>query len=84
MTASTILVVGSTGNTGKNVVQTLSKLLEGKGVRILGLTRSKEGDAAKALAQLPGVEMEEADWTAIDPAWLKERSVVKAIETLAI
>lgn len=44
--APTILVVGSTGNTGKSVVHSLPKLLESSktlaGYRVLGLTRSLE------------------------------------------
>jgi uncharacterized protein YbjT (DUF2867 family) len=77
MSSPTILIAGATGNTGKNVVHTLAKLISGSNIRILGLTRSKAGSTAKELASIDGVEMEEKDWTEIDSAWLKERNVVK-------
>lgn len=80
--APTILVVGATGNTGRNVVQTLSKLLKGNGTfsghRILALTRSSKGAVAQQLAQLPGVEVAEKTWVDIDPDWLRQNEVVRA------
>jgi hypothetical protein len=78
MTSHTILVAGATGNTDKNVVRTLAKLLEGQDIRILALTRSLESDAAKELANIVGVEMEAKDWTEIDAAWLTDRAIKKA------
>ncbi|KAI5201978.1 hypothetical protein E4T38_05895 [Aureobasidium subglaciale] len=49
--APTILVVGSTGNTGKSVVHTLPELLRNSKTmsdhRILGLTRNLESHAAQ-------------------------------------
>lgn len=79
--APTILVVGSTGNTGKSVVQKLPELLESSkilsGHRILGLTRSLENPVAQKLAKLPHVEMAEKDWTEIDADWLREHEVVR-------
>ncbi|KAG1137004.1 hypothetical protein G6F37_011538 [Rhizopus arrhizus] len=78
--APTILVIGATGNTGKGVVYTLSKLLASKNnnYRILGLTRSLNNSTSQKLAKLPLVEMQEKDWTTIDANWLKEQEVVKA------
>lgn len=74
----TIIIIGATGNTGKNAVRTLSGLVSGQGFRIIGLTRSAEGAAARELSKIPGVEMQEKDWTEIDVAWLQERNVQKA------
>ncbi|KAK6222272.1 hypothetical protein LQW54_000972 [Pestalotiopsis sp. IQ-011] len=71
---ATILVIGATGNTGKNVLRTLPGLPATAGLqyRILGLTRSTSHPVSQELAQLPGVEMVEKDWTQIDSAWLKD------------
>ncbi|KAK7420922.1 hypothetical protein QQX98_002486 [Neonectria punicea] len=79
----TILVVGATGNTGRSVVQTLSKLLTSNevllsGHRILALTRSLNGEAAQKLAQLPGVEVAKQNWVEITPDWLRQHNVVRA------
>lgn len=76
----TILVIGATGNTGKNVLRTLPGLLATAGLkyRILGLTRSTSHPVSQELAQLPGVEMIEKDWTRIDSAWLKDQNVLRA------
>lgn len=76
----TILVIGATGNTGKNVLRTLPGLLAAAGLkyRILGLTRSTSHPVSQELAQLPGVEMIEKDWTRIESAWLKDQNVVRA------
>lgn len=75
----TILVVGATGNTGTTAVRTLSNLVAGQSaVRILGLTRSTDGAAARELAGLPQVEMAAKGWTTLDAAWLREQNVVKA------
>ncbi|OTA69255.1 hypothetical protein K449DRAFT_89278 [Hypoxylon sp. EC38] len=57
-----------TGNTGKHVINGLSKLLEGSQYRILGLTRSLDSPISKKLSALPRVEMLEKDWTQIDAA----------------
>ena len=79
MMVPTILVIGSTGNTGKNVMRTLPRLLKRDGVdqRVLGLTRSLESPSAKSLSEVDGVEMEEKDWTEIDSEWLQSRNVKK-------
>ncbi|KAK7423385.1 hypothetical protein QQZ08_009062 [Neonectria magnoliae] len=79
----TILVVGATGNTGRSVVQTLSKLLTSNeallpGHRILALTRSLNGEAAQKLSQLPGVEVAEQNWVEITAEWLRQHNVVRA------
>jgi len=78
----TILVVGATGNTGRSVVQTLSKLLSTSstlsGHRILALTRSSNGAVAKKLAELPGVEVAEQNWVEITADWLRQHGVVRA------
>ena len=60
--APTILIAGATGNTGRSVVEKLPQLLKGTDMssyRILALTRSANSPAAKALAELPGVEIVE-------------------------
>ncbi|KAJ3537314.1 hypothetical protein NM208_g6364 [Fusarium decemcellulare] len=79
----TILVAGATGNTGRGVVETLTKLLKSdenflSGYRILALTRSLNGAAAKKLAQLPGVEVAEQNWVEITAEWLRQNNVVRA------
>ncbi|CZR66550.1 related to NmrA-like family protein [Phialocephala subalpina] len=77
--APTILVIGATGNTGKNVIRQLPKLLESSTTpyRILGLTRSLDNPASQKLAKLPKVEMQEKDWATIDTAWLQSQDVVR-------
>lgn len=77
--APTILVIGATGNTGKSVVRNLPKLLSSSksSYQIVGLTRSLNSSVSKKLAELPGVEMREKDWTTIDAAWLQSLEVVK-------
>jgi uncharacterized protein YbjT (DUF2867 family) len=78
----TILVVGATGNTGRSVVETLSKSLSANGTtpayKILALTRSSNGAAAQQLAKLPNVEVAEQNWVEITADWLREHSVVRA------
>ena len=66
--APTILVIGATGNTGKSVVRNLPKLLSSSksSYQIVGLTRSLNSSVSKKLAELPGVEMREKDWTTIE------------------
>lgn len=80
--ASTILIVGATGNTGRSVVETLSNSINTNqalaGYRIIALTRSSESPVAQKLAQLPNVTIEEKNWVGISPDWLRERNVVKA------
>jgi uncharacterized protein YbjT (DUF2867 family) len=80
--APSFLVVGATGNTGRGVVETLSKLLEASqtfsGYQVLALTRSSNSPAAQQLAQLPKVEVVEQNWTEITAEWLHERNVVRA------
>jgi uncharacterized protein YbjT (DUF2867 family) len=74
----TILIVGATGNTGRSVVETLPKLLQGTSLsshRILALTRSRNSAPAQKLAQIPGVEVAEKNWTDIDDQWLREHEV---------
>ena len=76
--APTILIAGATGNTGRSVVETLPKLLKGTDLsshRIIALTRSANSAAAKALAELPGVEIVEQNWVEIDEKWLREHEV---------
>jgi uncharacterized protein YbjT (DUF2867 family) len=76
----TILIVGATGNTGRSVVETLPKLLQGTGLshhRILALTRSLDSAAAQELAKSPSVEVAEKNWTEIDDEWLREQNVVR-------
>jgi uncharacterized protein YbjT (DUF2867 family) len=77
----TILVVGATGNTGRNVVRTLSSILPstlGRNYRIIALTRNAKSSVAQILSQLPNVSVLEKDWTTIDAAWLKEHNILRA------
>ncbi|KAL0930059.1 uncharacterized protein CTRU02_214879 [Colletotrichum truncatum] len=78
----TILVVGATGNTGRGVVETLSRLLNTQShlcsYSILALTRSKDGTAAKQLATLPHVEVVEKHWVTINADWLRHQNVKRA------
>lgn len=80
--APTILVVGATGNTGRSVVETLSKLLSASstlsGHRVIALTRSQNSPAAQHLASIPGVKVLEKNWVDITAAWLREHEVVRA------
>ena len=80
--APTILVAGATGNTGRNVVRTLSNLLKANnvlpGYRILALTRSSNGTAAQQLAELPGVEVVEQSWVEVTADWLRQHQVARA------
>ncbi|KAI0199331.1 NAD(P)-binding protein [Astrocystis sublimbata] len=80
--APTILIAGATGNTGRGVVGTLSKLRETSnaisGHRILALTRSAAGAVAQSFAKLPGVEVIEKNWVNVDADWLREHHVVRA------
>ncbi|KAK8127014.1 uncharacterized protein PG998_002773 [Apiospora kogelbergensis] len=91
MAPPTILVVGATGNTGRSTVETLSKLLKEAGAsgpfaghRILALTRSAQGAAARHLATLPGVEVLELDWSDVDAAWLRAQGVARAFVAAAV
>ncbi|KAM3065447.1 hypothetical protein ACMFMG_011434 [Clarireedia jacksonii] len=80
--APTILIVGATGNTGRAVVETLSKSLDTNSTisshRLLALTRSSSSSAAQKLAKLPGVEVVEKNWVGITADWLREHEVVRA------
>lgn len=72
------LIVGATGNTGRGVVETISKELQGsafKDYRVFGLTRSKDSSTAKEQAKLPGVEMIEQNWVEITADWLIEHNI---------
>jgi len=77
--ASSILIVGATGNTGVAVVHSLaSSLSSSKSFskhRIIGLTRDLKGAAAQELSKIPNVEMIEKDWTFINAEWLREHRV---------
>jgi uncharacterized protein YbjT (DUF2867 family) len=76
-----ILIVGATGNTGRSVTKTLSKLLQGNNsseYRLIALTRSSKSSAAQQLATLPGVEVVEQNWVDITSDWLSEHKVVRA------
>ncbi|KAF9700568.1 hypothetical protein EKO04_001699 [Ascochyta lentis] len=76
------LIVGATGNTGRGVVETLSKLLQTSqkfsNHRILALTRSSNSSIAKQLSELPHVEVLEQNWPEITAQWLREHEVVRA------
>lgn len=74
-----ILVVGSTGNTGRNVVRTLANLLPNSSqlsrYRILAQTRNANSDSAKALSTITNVTIVEELWPAISAQWLKSHNV---------
>ncbi|PQE33314.1 hypothetical protein CJF32_00006608 [Rutstroemia sp. NJR-2017a WRK4] len=79
--APTILIVGATGNTGRSVVETLSKSLGTStisGHRLLAVTRSSSSPAAQKLAELHGVELVEQNWVDITADWLREHEVARA------
>lgn len=83
--APTILVIGATGNTGRPVVETLSKLLNNpsnanplSGHRILAVTRSLNNPVAHNLALLPGVQVLEQNWVEITADWLRKHQVIRA------
>ncbi|KAF1921370.1 NmrA-like family protein [Ampelomyces quisqualis] len=80
--APTFLIVGATGNTGRNVVQTLSDSLQSSDgfseYRILALTRSTSSSAAQELAKLPHVQVLEQTWTEITADWLRSQNVERA------
>ena len=80
--APSFLIVGATGNTGRAVTETLPTLLKASEVfsnhRILALTRSLSSPTAQSLAQIPGVEVIEQNWTDITTDWLREHQVVRA------
>ncbi|KAJ4350891.1 hypothetical protein N0V95_004339 [Ascochyta clinopodiicola] len=76
------LIIGATGNTGRGVVETLSKLLQASptfsGHRILALTRSSNSSAAQQLSKLPRVQVLEQKWPEITAQWLREHEVARA------
>ena len=80
--ASSFLVVGATGNTGRSVVETLSNLIKSSktfsNYRILAITRSANSSSAKALAKFPHVEIIEYTWVEITAEWLREHNVARA------
>jgi uncharacterized protein YbjT (DUF2867 family) len=80
--APSILVAGATGNTGRSVVETLSKLLNDSstfsGHRVIALTRSLNNPVAQRLATLPCVVVLEQNWVEITTDWLREHEVVRA------
>jgi uncharacterized protein YbjT (DUF2867 family) len=80
--ASSFLIVGATGNTGRSVVETLSNQLQASktfsSYRILAMTRSANSSSAKALAKFPHVEIVEYNWTEITTEWLREHKVARA------
>src|ERR1700742_4565546 len=79
-----ILVAGATGNVGRGVVTTLSKLLTTSSTtaspqyRVIALTRSKESPAAQQLAKLPAVEVIEQNWVDVTADWLRNHGAVRA------
>lgn len=79
--APTILIAGATGNTGRGVVEHLSKLLKNTNLstaRILALTRSSSSPTAQQLAQIQNVEVIEQNWVEITEDWLRAHEVVRA------
>lgn len=76
MTQKTILVIGSTGNTGVAATKHLAELAHG--YRILALTRDDKSAVAQDLASVENVTIEEYDWSLIDEIWLNSRNVEKA------
>jgi uncharacterized protein YbjT (DUF2867 family) len=82
MAPPTILIIGATGNTGRETVRTLSQVLESSktfsGYRLLAQTRSSNSAAAQQLAKLPHVEVIEYQWPEITADWLREQNVARA------
>lgn len=81
--APTILVAGATGNTGRSVVETLSKLLNASNNtlsshRVVALTRALNNPVVQYLATLPSVVVLEQNWVEITADWLCEHEVVRA------
>lgn len=78
----TFLIVGATGNTGRGVVEILSKTIKDhpkfSGYRLLIQTRSASSSTATELAKLPNVEIVEIQWPEITPQWLREREIKRA------
>ncbi|KAH6632943.1 hypothetical protein C7974DRAFT_391820 [Boeremia exigua] len=76
------LIVGATGNTGRSVVETLSKGLQNSqnfaDYRILAQTRSADSSASKEIAKLPNVEVVEIQWPEITSEWLQDHGVARA------
>lgn len=75
-----ILVVGATGNTGRNVVRSLPNLVKttiGEH-RIIALTRDAKSAISQEFAKIPQVEVIEKHWDTIDAEWLREHCVVRA------
>jgi len=71
-----IVVGGSTGNTGKGVVQALAN--SGKGHTIIAVTRDPEGAVAKELSKLPGViakKEEDAFKEPVDRAYIASHNL---------
>ncbi|KAJ5771722.1 NmrA-like family protein [Penicillium odoratum] len=77
-----ILIVSTTGNTGRAVTQALPKLLHQAALcpatRIIVLTRSSANQVAKELAKLPGCEVIEENWVEITTEWLRTNQVTRA------
>jgi uncharacterized protein YbjT (DUF2867 family) len=77
-----ILVAGSTGNTGTTVVETLSQLVGTNkafaGYKILALTRNKNGATPQRFAKLPHVEVLEKSYTEITADWLRQHEVKRS------
>lgn len=77
--APSILIIGSTGNTGAAAVRALPNLLAKSSKlshhRILACTRNAKGNMAQELARVPGVQVVEINWTEIDANWLREHQV---------
>ncbi|CAG9952106.1 unnamed protein product [Clonostachys rosea f. rosea IK726] len=86
--APTFLIIGATGNTGLNLVRTLSRLIQSSGAysshRILALTRSAQSPAAQEIAQLPNVRVLQKFWPAISAEWLRENRVHRAFVASAV
>ncbi|KAJ4322882.1 hypothetical protein N0V94_002144 [Neodidymelliopsis sp. IMI 364377] len=82
MAPPTILIVGATGNTGRETTRSLSQVLETNqdfsGYRLLAQTRFSNSAAAQQLAKLPHVEVIEYQWSEITPNWLRKQNVVRA------
>ncbi|KAF3044459.1 hypothetical protein E8E12_010870 [Didymella heteroderae] len=76
------LIIGATGNTGRGVVEILSKTLDCSQAfskyRILAQTRSADSPTARELAKLPHVEIIELNWTEITAEFLREHQVARA------
>ena len=69
-----ILIAGSTGNTGESTVKTLSQLSDAP---IIALTRSASNPVAQSFKAFKNVQVVEKDWTTVDVDYLRQNDIKK-------